>query len=155
MPDLSHICDLHHSSRPHWILNLLSGARDQTCVHRFVIAEPQWELTIFIFLNSSFYNESVCVCLSDCLSVRERERKRRKRKGGKRNHPLPAPSKTSDVVTFSSGRLAGKFRSLTFGNSGSNVPSLDRGEYATVCLLTSFLPVSLTQAAPFLEYITS
>lgn len=64
-------------------------------------------------------------------------------------------SSPAGVLTFSSGRLAGRFRSLTFGNSGSNVPSLDRGEYATVCLLTSFLPVSLTQAAPFLEYITS
>lgn len=32
------------------------------------------------------------------------------------------------AVTFSSGRLAGRFRSLTFGNSGSSVPSLDLGE---------------------------
>ena len=31
-PDLSHIWDLHHSSRPHWILNPLSEARDQTCI---------------------------------------------------------------------------------------------------------------------------
>ena len=30
MQDLSHVCDLHHSSRQHWILNLLSEARDQT-----------------------------------------------------------------------------------------------------------------------------
>ena len=30
--DLSHICNLHHSSWQHWILNLLSEARDQTCV---------------------------------------------------------------------------------------------------------------------------
>ena len=29
-PDLSCICDLHHSSRQHHILNLLSKARDQT-----------------------------------------------------------------------------------------------------------------------------
>ena len=29
-PDLSHICDLHHSSQQHWILNLLSEARDRT-----------------------------------------------------------------------------------------------------------------------------
>ena len=32
MPDLSHICNLHHSSRQRWILNPLSEARDQTCV---------------------------------------------------------------------------------------------------------------------------
>ena len=28
MPGLSHICNLHHSSRQHWILNPLSEARD-------------------------------------------------------------------------------------------------------------------------------
>ena len=31
-PDLSQICNLHHSSRQHQILNPLSKARDQTCV---------------------------------------------------------------------------------------------------------------------------
>ena len=31
-PDLSHVCDPHHSSRQHWKLNPLSEARDQTCV---------------------------------------------------------------------------------------------------------------------------
>ena len=30
--DQSHVCDLHHSSRQCWILNPLSGARDQTCI---------------------------------------------------------------------------------------------------------------------------
>ena len=30
MPDPSHICDLHHSSQQHWILNPLSRARDRT-----------------------------------------------------------------------------------------------------------------------------
>ena len=29
MRDLSYICDLHHSSLQHWILNPLSEARDQ------------------------------------------------------------------------------------------------------------------------------
>ena len=29
-PDQSHICDLHHSSWQHWVLNLLSKAGDQT-----------------------------------------------------------------------------------------------------------------------------
>ena len=31
MQDLSPICDLHHSSWQHWILNPLSDARDWTC----------------------------------------------------------------------------------------------------------------------------
>ena len=30
--DLSHICDLHHSSQQHWIFNPLSEARDRTLV---------------------------------------------------------------------------------------------------------------------------
>ena len=29
---LSHVCDLHHSSWQHWILNPLSEARDRTCI---------------------------------------------------------------------------------------------------------------------------
>ena len=29
MPDPSHVCDLHHSSRQRWILNPLSEARDR------------------------------------------------------------------------------------------------------------------------------
>jgi len=28
MPDLSHVCDLHHSSWQHWILNPLGWAGD-------------------------------------------------------------------------------------------------------------------------------
>ena len=28
VPDPSHVCDLHHSSRQHWILNPLSEAKD-------------------------------------------------------------------------------------------------------------------------------
>ena len=32
MWDLSHICDLHHSSQQHQILNPLIEARDPTCV---------------------------------------------------------------------------------------------------------------------------
>ena len=32
MPDPSHACDLHHSSRQHRIPNPLSEARDQTCI---------------------------------------------------------------------------------------------------------------------------
>jgi len=45
MPDLSCICDLHHSSQQRWILNPLSEARDRTCVSwisvRFISAESQ------------------------------------------------------------------------------------------------------------------
>ena len=32
-PDLSHVCNLHHSSQQRWIFNPLSEARDQTCIH--------------------------------------------------------------------------------------------------------------------------
>ena len=32
MPDLSRVCDLHHSSRQHQILNPLSEVRDQICI---------------------------------------------------------------------------------------------------------------------------
>ena len=32
MQDLSLVCDLHHNSQQHWILNPLSKARDRTCV---------------------------------------------------------------------------------------------------------------------------
>ena len=32
IPDPSLVCNLHHSSRQHWILNPLSGARDRTCI---------------------------------------------------------------------------------------------------------------------------
>ena len=31
MPDQNCVCDLHHSSRQHWILNPLNEARDRTC----------------------------------------------------------------------------------------------------------------------------
>jgi len=30
--DPSHVCDLHHSSRQHRVLNSLSKARDRTCI---------------------------------------------------------------------------------------------------------------------------
>ena len=32
MPDPSHVCDLHHSSWQHQILNLQNEVRDRTCV---------------------------------------------------------------------------------------------------------------------------
>ena len=37
-PDPSHVCELHHSSRQHRILNPLSGARDRT----FNLTVPSW-----------------------------------------------------------------------------------------------------------------
>ena len=32
MQDLGHVCNLHHSLRQCWILNILSRTRDQTCI---------------------------------------------------------------------------------------------------------------------------
>ena len=53
MRDPSHICDLHHTSQQHWILNPLSEARDRTpswMLVEFVSAAPQWEFP-HCFLN--------------------------------------------------------------------------------------------------------
>ena len=48
MWDLSHVCNLSHSSWQCWIHNPLSKARDQTLIlmdtSPFVSAVPQWEL---------------------------------------------------------------------------------------------------------------
>ena len=43
--DPSHVCNLHHSSWQHWILNPLSEARDQTCIliDTSQVFKPQWE----------------------------------------------------------------------------------------------------------------
>ena len=38
MPDLSHVCDLHHSSWQCWILNPLSGTRDRT----HILMDTSW-----------------------------------------------------------------------------------------------------------------
>ena len=50
-PDPSCICDLHHSSWQHWILNPLSVARDRTCILMDIVGSvstaPQWELLDF------------------------------------------------------------------------------------------------------------
>ena len=36
MQDLSQVCNLHHSSQQHWILNPLSEARDRTQILMFI-----------------------------------------------------------------------------------------------------------------------
>ena len=50
MPDLSHICDLYHSSRQCWVLNPLSKARFEPAASWFLVGfisvEPRWELLI-------------------------------------------------------------------------------------------------------------
>ena len=62
MPDLSPICNLHHSSWQCWIPNPLSEARDRT--HNLMVpsphsltTEPQWELQIFI----SHHRGAACI----------------------------------------------------------------------------------------------
>ena len=74
MPDLSHVCDLHHSSRQCQILNLLSEARDRT---RNFMAPSQTRSTVprqellfklfiaFTFLLNSFL--SSCCLYNKCL----------------------------------------------------------------------------------------
>ena len=46
MPDLSHICNLHHSSRQHWILNLRArpGIKPISSWILVISTEPQQEL---------------------------------------------------------------------------------------------------------------
>ena len=82
MRDPSRICDLHHSSRQHWILNPLSKARDWTCIlmytsqihfHWATIGTPrflswllQWFLCLYSSLVLSFSvtgKGSVFICL--------------------------------------------------------------------------------------------
>ena len=52
-PDLSHVCDLYHSSGQHLIPNPPSEARDQTHILMdsswICFAEPQWELPMLFF----------------------------------------------------------------------------------------------------------
>ena len=61
-PGPSCVCDLHHSSRQHQILNPQSKARDQTHVlmgpHGFVTTEPQQALpyTFFFFFFYTIFN---------------------------------------------------------------------------------------------------
>ena len=59
-PDPSRVCDLHHSSQQHQILNPLSEARDWTCIPmdtsqiRFLWAMMETPLSVLSFANSLF-----------------------------------------------------------------------------------------------------
>ena len=57
--DPSHICNLHHSSRPRRILNPLNEARDQTLIlmdsSQFVTTEPRQELPGLFSLSLFFF----------------------------------------------------------------------------------------------------
>ena len=44
MPDSSHICDLYHSSKQHWVLNPLIKPASSWIVVGSVTAEPRWEI---------------------------------------------------------------------------------------------------------------
>ena len=68
MRDLSHLCNLHHSSWQSLILNPLSEVRDRTCVLidfsqiHFISTEPQWELPQgYIFKRPSTISISLLV----------------------------------------------------------------------------------------------
>ena len=59
MPDPSHVCNLHHSSRQHQILNPLSKARDKPAsswmLVRFISPEPQQYLQRDCFESAFFF----------------------------------------------------------------------------------------------------
>ena len=63
MWDLSHVFDLHCSSRQHQILNPLSVARDQTCIlmdaSQIFSAEPQEELLSYSLSFHSFKEKKI------------------------------------------------------------------------------------------------
>ena len=54
-PDLSHVCNLHHSSRQRWILNPLSKAKIEPTTSWFLVGfvstAPQWELQEILFYD--------------------------------------------------------------------------------------------------------
>ena len=65
----SHICNLHHSSQQHWVLNPLSKARNQTQV--LMDTEPCWECPLVSFLISPFSSSlgsSLLPSLTECTS---------------------------------------------------------------------------------------
>ena len=69
--DLSHICNLHHSSQQLQILNTLTNAGDQTCIlmDTSPIAEPQQELpnTIILVCNLALLQLKVYISFDQAI----------------------------------------------------------------------------------------
>ena len=72
MPDLSHVCDLHHSSQQHQILNPLGEARDRThnltvpsqmCFHCATTELPCCFIVVVIVVVVLFFPDLV-FCIS-------------------------------------------------------------------------------------------
>ena len=76
MPDPSHICDLHHSSQQHWILNLLSEVRDWTFnlmvpsqIHFHCATTGTPQFTILTILPHLPPGLAIIILLSNSLSL--------------------------------------------------------------------------------------
>ena len=74
MPDPRCICDLHHSSRPCWILNPLSEA-NLHMANRFISAESWWELPVFWNLNEPYLLLLLNGCAFDIFELKLSRRK--------------------------------------------------------------------------------
>ena len=70
MPDLSHIRNLHHGPRQHWIFNPLSKNRDRTCVpmdasqihfHCTTMGTAWWNFLIYCLLTTWTVQRPTCV----------------------------------------------------------------------------------------------
>ena len=59
-PDLSHICDLHHSSPQHQILTPLSQARDQTSILRDTSQRPFYFISLFSATPETYGGSQEC-----------------------------------------------------------------------------------------------
>ena len=65
-PDLSHICDPHHSSWQHLILNPLSETRDRTCVlkdinHSFLLSRARNVKQGILLYDHNYQNKEINV----------------------------------------------------------------------------------------------
>ena len=66
MKDLSHVCDLHHSSRQRQLLNPLSEARDRT----LILMDTSWVYNLLSHKGTSFnFNSSQPACFEHLLYV--------------------------------------------------------------------------------------